>query len=333
MKVLFTGGAGYIGSHTSNLFKRNKKEVFVFDNLSTGFKSSLEDGIKFIQGDILNLDEIDYAMSTIRPDIIIHFAAKLNVNESITKPLDYYENNFFGLLNVLKSMQKYNVKKIIFSSTAAVYGDLIQERLINEIDLKAPINPYGFSKFFCESLIQSESSASNLEFVILRYFNVAGADINLKNGQRTLKAYHLIHLASKVANGDRDKLIVYGTDYPTKDGTCIRDYIHVEDLAQLHLLFAEKMLLEKVNDIYNCGYGKGYSVLEVIKSLKKVSGVNFQVEIGPRRPGDPAHLVADCSKIKLELKWVPKYDDIDLITRSAFAWEAKLKSNADLSNR
>ncbi len=323
-KVLVTGGAGYIGSHTVAKLIKAKHEVVIFDNLTTGFKAAVHPQAIFVEGDIRDTKLVLETMKAHKVEAIIHFAAKLNVKESTFKPLEYFENNTQGVISVLKAAQEAQVEKLVFSSTAALFGDLTQNRNIREDDPKQPLNPYGDSKLLSEYIIKDTAQASALRYVILRYFNVAGAALDGNNGQRTADAYHLVHLASQAAVGKRKELSIFGTDYPTEDGTCMRDYIHVEDLAQIHVLSLEHLLRGGTSEEFNCGYGHGYSVKKVVETMQKVSGVDFKTVTSDRRPGDAAFLVADPSKLKRTLNWKPEYADIELICKTAFEWEKKV---------
>ncbi|KYO66872.1 UDP-glucose 4-epimerase GalE [Thermovenabulum gondwanense] len=325
-RVFVTGGAGYIGSHAVKLLGEKGFEVAVFDNLSTGNSSSVLYGM-LIKGDILDYETLKKAMMDFKPDAVMHFAAKIIVPESVEKPLLYYENNTAGAINVLKAMRETGVKNFIFSSTAAVYGQPEKMPIKEDFPL-SPINPYGRSKAFVETILKDLSFAGDFSYVSLRYFNVAGADPEGKIGETKKDATHLITMCVRTACGKRDKLFVFGTDYPTKDGTCIRDYIHVMDLAEAHIKALDYLLEGGKSEILNCGYGRGFSVLEVVNEAKKVTGIDFPVEYRERRPGDPARLVADAEKIKRVLNWVPKYDDLSFIIKTAFEWEKKLGSQS-----
>ncbi|MGB9975744.1 UDP-glucose 4-epimerase GalE [Thermovenabulum sp.] len=325
-RVFVTGGAGYIGSHAVKLLGEKGFEVAVFDNLSTGSSSSVLYG-RLIKGDILDYETLKKAMMDFKPDAVMHFAAKIIVPESVEKPLLYYENNTAGAMNILKAMRETGVKKFIFSSTAAVYGQPEKMPIKEDFPL-SPINPYGRSKAFVETILKDLSFTEDFSYVSLRYFNVAGADPEGKIGETKKDATHLITMCVRTACGKRDKLFVFGTDYPTKDGTCIRDYIHVMDLAEAHLKALDYLLEGGKSEILNCGYGRGFSVLEVVNEAKKVTGIDFPVEYRERRPGDPAQLVADTEKIKRVLNWVPKYDDLSFIIKTAFEWEKKIGSQS-----
>lgn len=320
-KILVTGGAGYIGSHTVKLLSEKGYDVLVFDNLSTGKRESVL-GARLVEGDMLNMGDLRAAFSEYKPDAVIHFAAKIVVPESVQYPLKYYTNNVLGTLNVLRVMEEFGVDKFIFSSTAAVYGEPEVMPLGEDTPL-APINPYGQGKAMVEGVLRDISAAGALKYVALRYFNVAGADPGGELGETKEDATHLITMCVRTAAGKRDKLSIFGTDYPTPDGTCIRDYIHVMDLAQAHILALEHLLAGGASDVFNCGYGAGYSVKEMVEETQRVTGVDFPVELAERRAGDPAELVADSSKIKEKLSWTPKYDDIGFIIKTAWEWEKK----------
>ncbi len=330
MNILITGGAGYIGSHVVKLLLKNSKyNITVIDNLSTGFLDTIETlksirSFDFIKADLCNWDEMRGIFKAKRFDAIIHFAASLIVPESVKDPLKYYLNNTANTANLVKLAVDHGVKKFIFSSTAAVYGEVNDENGISEDFPTNPINPYGQSKLFSEKIIQDVAKINkNFKYVIFRYFNVAGADPELQIGQKTKNATHLIKVAAEVACGKRDKMYIFGDNYPTSDGTCIRDYIHVMDLADVHIKGLE-YLDENGSDIFNIGYGKGASVKEVINTMKKVSGVDFKVEIASRREGDPAVLVAKNDKIIQKMKWAPKYNNLEFICKTAYEWEKKL---------
>lgn len=320
MKVLITGGAGYIGSHAVKLLGEAGHHLLIYDNLSTGSQEAVLYG-KLVVGDLLDERKIKEVMLDFKPDVVMHFAAKVSVPESVKEPLSYYSNNFCGTLNLLSAMMEAKVKYIIFSSTAAVYG-VPPSIPVKEEDPAFPINPYGWSKLMAERCIMDvASSGYPLGFIILRYFNVAGADPEGKLGQRGKEATHLIHRALKVAKGELPYLEVYGTDYPTYDGTCIRDYIHVTDLARAHLDAMHYLLDGGKSDVFNVGYGRGYSVLEVINKVKEVTHVDFAVKYGQRRTGDPPQLVAESTKIMKEINWQPLYDDLSFIISTAWKWE------------
>ncbi len=322
MKVLITGGAGYIGSHVVKLLGQLNSDIdiLVVDNLSTGHKEAVLYG-KLIKADLEYTGIIEKIIKDFKPDVVIHFAASIEVAESVQNPVKYYKNNTANTINLLEIIKKYKVNKFIFSSTAAVYGNP-KEVPIKETASLSPINPYGQSKAFVEEVLRDLSkSDKDFKYVSLRYFNVAGADPEGKIGQSYKNATHLITRALKTAKGEYEKLYIFGTDYPTKDGTCIRDYIHVVDLAQAHLDALSYLLEGGESDIFNCGYGYGYSVKEVVDTVKKITRIDFPVEETDRRPGDPAVLVADNTKIKDVLDWKPNYDDLEFIVKTAWNWE------------
>lgn len=328
MKILVTGGAGYIGSHVVKLLGERDYEVATFDNLSTGNKWAVLYG-DFFEGDLSDTDRLDQVIKTFKPAVIIHFAASIIVDESVSNPLKYYSNNTSNTIQLLKIMLKNGVNKLIFSSTAAVYG-IPDEIPVKEDAPMKPINPYGASKMMSEIILKDLAySNADFRYVSLRYFNVVGADMKGRIGQAYREPTHLITRALKTALGEFDKLKIYGIDYDTPDGTCIRDYIHVDDLAEAHILSLEYLLDGGKSDIFNCGYGYGFSVKEIISIVKKVTEVDFPVENAPRRKGDPPILIADSSKIKNLLKWKPQFNDIELIIKSAWNWERKLKGVLD----
>ena len=320
-RVLLTGGAGYIGSHVLKLLGEKGFELLTYDDLSTGHRWAILYG-QLVEADLLDEKKLEEVFEAFKPEAVIHFAAKVVVPESINDPLKYYLNNVRGSLNLLKLCVKFKIKGFIFSSSAAVYG--IPEKLpVTEDSLLKPINPYGWSKLMVEQMLEDFSKAYGLRYVSLRYFNAAGADPKGRIGQVSKNPTHLITRALKAALGQLPYLEIYGTNYPTPDGTCIRDFIHVEDLAAAHFLALKYLLEGGKSGVYNCGYGRGYSVREVIETVKKVTERDFPVKEGPRRVGDPPVLVASCEKIKKGLGWVPQYDDLDLIIKTAWDWELK----------
>ncbi len=319
MRILLTGGAGYIGSHVVKLLAKKGYEVLVIDNLSTGHKEAVIYG-KLEVVDLKEKEKLSELIKEFKPDAVMHFAASIEVEESVRNPTKYYRNNTVNTLNLLEAMIENGVKFFIFSSTAAVYG-IPEEIPIREDASLRPINPYGKSKAFVEEILKDFDSAYGLKYISLRYFNVAGADPEGELGQSYKKATHLITRALKTAKGEFDKLYIFGTDYPTPDGTAIRDYIHVMDLAEAHILALEYLLENKKSDIFNLGYGHGYSVREVVDIVKRVTGIDFPVEETARRPGDPPVLIADSSKAKSVLNWNPKYDNLGFIIKTAWNWE------------
>ncbi len=319
MRVLVTGGAGYIGSHTVMLLGEEGHEVLVLDNLSNGHKEAVLYG-KLTVEDVGNKERVKEILKTFKPDAVIHFAAFIEVGESVKNPASFYENNTTNALRLLEAMVETGVNNFILSSTAAVYGN--PEKVpIPEEHPTEPINPYGKSKLFIEKALEDFNRAYGLNYISLRYFNAAGADTEGRIGENHNPETHLIPLILKAAKGERDSIKIFGTDYPTPDGTCIRDFIHVNDLAEAHLLSLLYLIESKKSGVFNCGYGKGFSVKEVVERSKKVTGKDFKVEEAGRRPGDPAILVADPSKLKKELNWKPKYDDLDFIIETAWNWE------------
>ncbi|NPB04760.1 MAG: UDP-glucose 4-epimerase GalE [Aquificae bacterium] len=318
--VLVTGGAGYIGSHVVKLLKQEGFEPVVIDNLSTGHREAVRYG-KLIVGDLKDKTLLREVFKTYKPMAVMHFAASIEVPESVKNPLKYYRNNVCNTLNLLEVMEESGIKNFIFSSTAAVYGIPEEIPVSEEAPLK-PINPYGESKATVERILRDLAVADpEFRFVALRYFNVAGADPAGELGFAYPNPTHLIIRAVKTAKGDFDKLEIFGTDYPTRDGTAVRDYIHVTDLAEAHILALKYLLSGGKSDVFNVGYGRGFTVKEVVDAVKRVTGRNFKVVESPRRPGDPPQLVAKVDKIKRVLGWKPKYDDLDFIIRTAWNWE------------
>ncbi len=327
MKVLVTGGAGYIGSHVVKQLGEAGHEIIVYDNLSTGYEWAVTYG-ELIVGDLANVEKLDQLFTEHQFEAVLHFAAHIVVPESVENPLKYYRNNTRNTLNLLSVMEKHRTPYMVFSSTAAVYGMPDEKVLTEEMPL-APINPYGASKMMSEQMIRDLSAASDLKHVILRYFNVAGADLQSRLGQATPEATHLIKVACECVNGAREGMKVFGTDYDTRDGTCIRDYIHVDDLAKAHVMALDYMARGGESEVLNCGYGRGFTVKEVIDVVKEKSGVDFQVEEVGRRAGDPDALMADNSKIKATLGWQPDHDDLGVIVQSALDWEKVWQQRKD----
>lgn len=320
MKVLVTGGAGYIGSHVVKQLGEAGHDIVVYDNLSTGYEWAVTYG-KLVVGDLADTDKLDSVFAQHNFEAVLHFAAHIVVPESVENPLKYYRNNTRNTLNLLGIIEKYKTPYMVFSSTAAVYG-MPDEKVLTEDMPLAPINPYGASKMMSEQMIRDLSFASNLKHVILRYFNVAGADLQSRIGQATPEATHLIKVACECANGARPGMKVFGTDYETRDGTCIRDYIHVDDLAKAHVMALDYMAKGGNSETLNCGYGRGFTVKEVIDVVKEKSGKDFDVEEVARRAGDPDALMADNTRIKETLGWSPDNDDLGVIVQSALDWEA-----------
>lgn len=323
MRILVTGGAGYIGSHVVNALGEAGYDVLTFDNLSTGNSWAVLYG-DIVIADLSDKDTLRKAILNFKPQAVMHFAASIVVSESVKEPLKYYKNNTLNTINLIDVMQENRIDKFIFSSTAAVYG-IPQIIPVNEDAPMNPINPYGSSKMMTE-LVLKDLAAADKEFryVSLRYFNVAGADGKGRIGQAYKEATHLITRALKTAKGEFDRLQIFGTDYSTPDGTCIRDYIHVDDLANAHVLALKYLINGGKSEIFNCGYGHGYSVKEVVDAAKKVTQTDFKVEQTNRRQGDPPVLIADSSKIKEKLLWTPKYDNLQYIIKTAWDWEKKI---------
>jgi len=309
MKVLVVGGAGYIGSHTVYELLRANHEVAVLDNLSTGHRSFVPKEAKFYKGDITKKEDVEKVFKNEKIDAVMHFAAKIVVPESVVKPLSYYYNNVEGVRVLLECVVEHGVKRFVFSSTAAVYGDA--KGVCHEDDVLAPINPYGETKLAVEKMIKWTANAYDLSYVVFRYFNVAGADKTLEIGYKNNKATHLIPIANEAALGIRDQLNIYGNDYDTEDGTCIRDYVHVTDLAQAHVLGVEYLEKGGASKAMNLGSNKGFSVLEVVKTLEKITPVKYAY--APRRDGDPALLVASNDQAKKILGWEPELTLEDMI--------------------
>ncbi|MGF1650756.1 MAG: UDP-glucose 4-epimerase GalE [Hyphomicrobiaceae bacterium] len=323
MTVLVTGGAGYIGSHMVLALLDRGERVVVIDNLSTGFRWAVPPAADLIVGDVADAACVRAALADHAIDSIIHFAGSIIVPESVANPLKYYANNTAASRTLIEAAVGAGVQCFIFSSTAAVYGNP-ETNPVAETARLAPMSPYGSSKLMTETMLADVAAAHPLRYVALRYFNVAGADPLGRSGQSTPNATHLIKVACETALGKRMKMSVFGTDYPTADGTCIRDYIHVTDLAAAHLNALDHLRNGGASNIFNCGYSRGYSVREVIDAVKRVCGVDFTVEEVARRAGDPAAIVAASEKIRSVLGWTPKHDDLDRIVAQALAWERAL---------
>jgi UDP-glucose 4-epimerase len=318
MAILVTGGAGYIGSHTVLYLKQRGEEVIVLDNLQKGHRDAVLDA-EFYKGDLKDAQLLDQIFKTHHIDAVIHFAANSLVGESVEKPLEYYDNNVIGTYHLVKKMIEHGVTKIVFSSTAATYGNPVRVP-IQEDDPTVPTNPYGDTKLAIEKMLKWADEAYGLKSVSLRYFNAAGADPEGRIGEDHTPETHLIPIVLQVALGQRVKVSIFGNDYPTEDGTCIRDYIHVMDLAEAHYLALQKLNHTNESGVYNLGNGKGFSVKEVIETCRKVTGKEIPVEIAPRRAGDPAVLIASSEKAQRELGWVPKYPSLEEIITHAWNW-------------
>jgi len=325
MTVLVTGGAGYIGSHAALALLDGGRDVVVLDNLSQGHRWAVPTGAAFVEGDCGDEDLVRRVIAEHDVTAIMHFAGSIIVPDSVIYPLEYYRNNTVNSRALLQVAVDSGVKHFIFSSTAGGYGEPKATPINEDFALK-PISPYGTSKMMTEKMLADAAIAHDLRYVALRYFNVAGADPKGRSGQTSRKATHLIKIASQAATGTRPQMAIYGEDYETPDGTCIRDYIHVSDLANAHVLALEYLERGGESDVMNCGYGRGFSVREVIGAVKKVSGVDFEVELADRRPGDPAALIAAADRIRQKLGWTPVHDDLEDIVRHALDWEQSLKS-------
>jgi len=323
MTVLVTGGAGYIGSHMVHALVESGESAVVVDNLSTGFSEFLPEGIPLFVGDAGDENLVEGIIASHKAESIIHFAGSVVVPESMRDPLGYYRNNTMTTRNLLNVAIKCGVNRFIFSSTAAVYGNPDQTPVPEHAPTR-PLSPYGSSKLMSELMLHDAAAAHDLNYVVLRYFNVAGADPQARIGLATEGATHLLKVAVEAATGQRAKVDVFGTDYPTPDGSCIRDFIHVHDLAQAHRAALSYLRGGGPSATLNCGYGRGYSVLEAIEAVRRVSGRNFAVQHAPRRPGDIMAMVADTKRIRGVLDWTPQFDDLDTIASHALAWEEKL---------
>jgi UDP-glucose 4-epimerase len=324
MTVLVSGGAGYIGSHMVLALTDAGIDTVVVDNLSTGFPWAISPAAKLVKGDIGDEDLLLRVMKEHKVEAVVHFAGSIVVPESVSDPLGYYLNNTVNSRSLMHSAVKSGIKNFIFSSTAAVYGNPLTLP-VTEAETPAPISPYGTSKWMTEQMLRDSHAAYGLNYVALRYFNVAGADPKGRSGQSTPRATHLIKVASQTALGQRSHMEVFGTDYDTPDGTCVRDYIHVSDLIAAHMDALSHLKRGGESGIFNCGYGKGFSVLDVIKAVERANGAPLTVKYGPRRAGDPAGIVAGAEKARNVLGWQPKYDDLDFIVDSALQWERHLQ--------
>lgn len=325
MNVLVCGGAGYIGSHTVYELIERGHSVVVVDSLIKGHKAAVHNDAKFYLGDIRDEDFMDQVFKENNIDAVIDFAAFSLVGESVNEPFKYYENNVYGTLKLLEAMERAGVKKIVFSSTAATYGEP-ENDIIVESDKTNPTNPYGETKLTVEKMLKWADNAYGIKFVALRYFNAAGAHISGKIGEDHSPETHLIPIILQTALGQREKMFIFGDDYDTPDGTCVRDYIHVTDLADAHIKALEKLFKTNESGIYNLGNGKGFSVKEVIEKAKKVTGKDFKVEIEARRNGDPSTLIASSEKAIKELGWKPKFNTLDKIIETAWNWHKDHKN-------
>ena len=326
MTILVTGGAGYIGSHMTYSLIDSNQSVEVLDDLSTGFEWAVPSNVTLHRGSVGDRELLDQIFHRNKIESVIHFAASIVVPESVANPIKYFQNNTANALTLIEACIRHNVKKFIFSSTAAVYGTPNSIPVREDFTLN-PISPYGLSKMMTERILTDVSKVSELKFISLRYFNVAGADPQLRTGQSTRKSTTLVKLACEAALGKRDQLSIFGTDFQTPDGTCIRDYIHVSDLIQAHEKALQRLNEGGQSAIYNCGYGTGFSVREVIDSIKRISGCDFRVIEENRRAGDMAEMVADSTLIQSELGWQPQYKELDKIVSHALNWEEKFNKN------
>ncbi|ACA60158.1 UDP-glucose 4-epimerase GalE [Candidatus Desulforudis audaxviator] len=317
--ILVTGGAGYIGSHTVLALGERGYDVVTLDNLSAGHRWAVRHG-ELVELDLLDREGLDRLFAARRFDAVVHFAAHIQVPESVERPLMYYVNNVGGTLNLLAAMVRHGPRYLIYSSSAAVYGIPEVIPVAEDAPLR-PINPYGHTKAMVERILRDMARAGEIDYIALRYFNVAGADPGGRLGEGKEWAPHLITVAVRAAAGRRAGMTVFGTDYPTPDGTGVRDYIHVSDLAEAHVLALEHLLATGESGVFNCGYGRGYSVLEVLDAVREVTGVDFPVEYAGRRAGDPPALVADSRLIRERLGWQPRLDDLRLIVETAWRWE------------
>jgi UDP-glucose 4-epimerase len=320
MSILVTGGAGFIGSHMVHELLDAGETVVVIDNLTTGFRSGVPSAATLVVGDIGDQDLVRAAIRKHKVEAVIHFAGSIVVPESVADPLAYYNNNTAKSRALIETAVATGVKHFIFSSTAAVYGTPKQNPVAEDAATR-PESPYGSSKLMTEIMLADTARAHDFSFVALRYFNVAGADPKGRTGQSTPRATHLIKVACQTALGMRPHMEVFGTDYPTADGTCLRDYIHVTDLVRAHSAALAYLRRGGTSDVFNCGYSKGYSVLEVVKAVERAVGQTFAVKLSPRRAGDPVAIIADSTKIRRVLGWQPLHDDLDTIVSQALAWE------------
>jgi len=325
MSVLVTGGAGYIGSHMTLELVDKGEQVVVLDNLVTGVRAQVSEKATFVEGDIADKDLVRDILKTHKVEAVIHFAGSVVVPESVEDPLKYYSNNTAKSRDLIESCIAGGVKQFIFSSTAAVYG-VTEEASIAEDAAKDPASPYGRSKLMTEWMLEDAAHAHDFRYVALRYFNVAGADPKGRSGQSTPRATHLIKRACQVALGRAPYLGIFGTDFPTPDGTGVRDYIHVSDLIGAHALALAHLRGGGASSLFNCGYGRGFSVREVAKAVEKAAGAPLAVKEMPRRAGDPPAIVSNPAKLKAALGWKPQHDSLDEIVASALAWERRLNS-------
>ena len=325
MNILVSGGAGYIGSHTCLSLLEAGYNITVIDDLSTGYKKLLPKKVEFIKANINDIKKINKLFQKKKYDALLHFAAFIKAEESVKHPEKYYNNNTINSEILIENCVKNGLKNIIFSSTAAVYGNS-KKKYVKGTDSLKPLNPYGYSKFLTEKKLIQMQKDKKINYIILRYFNVAGSDKLLRSGLISKEPTHLIKIASQAAVSKKGLVTIFGNDYNTPDKTPVRDYIHVSDLSELHVKSLQYLLIKKQSTILNCGYGKGYSVKEVLNTMNKISKKTIKIKYGERRPGDSASLVSDVSKLMKTLKWKPKYNDLSLILKSTIKWEEKLKN-------
>jgi len=324
MKILVVGGAGYIGSHMIKRFQSTDHQIDVLDNLSTGFKENSQN-YKLHICDLSNKEQVHKILKENKYEMVMHFASSINVGESYDHPMKYYENNVINTLNLLECMIDLKILNFIFSSTAAVYGEPESIPIKEEQNL-SPINPYGKTKSLVENILSDYDKSYGLKYISLRYFNACGAHIDGTIGERHNPETHLIPLILQTASGRRNNFKIYGDDYKTKDGTCVRDYIHVMDIAEAHLLSLEKLIQTQSSDIYNIGNKQGYSVREIIDMVEEITQIKIPYKISEKRKGDPAELIADNSKITEKLNWRARYSDLNTIINTAWEWEKKLSN-------
>ncbi len=318
LMILIVGGAGYIGSHTNKMLNQNGYETVVFDNLSTGHRDFVKWG-EFFEGDLANIDDLRNCFKKYKIDAVMHFSALISVGESVIRPDIYYQNNVVNTINLLNVMNEFDVKHFIFSSTAAIFGYPDTCPIVEDHPYQ-PINPYGKSKLMIEQILEDYDRAFDLKYICLRYFNASGADPDGEIGEKHDPENHLVPLTIFAAQGKRESIKIFGTEYPTKDGTCVRDYIHVNDLADAHIKGIQYLQNTNTSNCFNLGNGEGYSVQEIVDIVKKVSQINFKVDHADIREGDPPTLISSSDKAKEILGWKPNFNDIDTIVQTAWNW-------------
>jgi UDP-glucose 4-epimerase len=321
MRVLVTGGAGYIGSQVIKQLNKQGYETIAYDNLSGGYRESVKWG-EFVEGDLADTDKLKQVLNDHKIEAVMHFASYIRAGESVIRPMKYYQNNVINTLNLIHTMLDCKLTKLIFSSSAAVYGEP-QETPLTESHPLCPINPYGISKFIIEKVLPTYDKTRGLKYISFRYFNAAGADADGDLGERHEPETHLIPLIFKALLGEAKQVNIFGDDYDTPDGTCIRDYIHVADLAQAHILGLKLLLDSGRSEVFNLGNGEGYSVKQVINAVKKVTGVDFPVVVTNRREGDTSRLISSSEKAKKVLGWQPRYPELERIVETVWDWERK----------